>query len=249
MIEAKNIYFSYDNKIIADNISLHLDKGELCTLAGINGCGKTTLMRIISGSVSPCKGNLYADGIEYNKYTKKELAKVISYLPQTRNIPSMTVEQLVSHGRFPHLGFSRIMTTKDKEAVKKALYMTKLEDMSHRNLKTLSGGERQRAYIAMTLAQDTDYILLDEPTTYLDINHKFEIMELLSDIKKSGKGILAVLHDIDLACRYSDRMLLMKNSEITYSDSPDPLISDGRIQELFNIKCTIENNHYIFDIE
>ena len=114
MIEAKNIYFSYDNKIIADNISLHLDKGELCTLAGINGCGKTTLMRIISGSVSPCKGNLYADGIEYNKYTKKELAKVISYLPQTRNIPSMTVEQLVSHGRFPHLGFSRIMTTKDK---------------------------------------------------------------------------------------------------------------------------------------
>lgn len=238
MLEGRKICFGYTREPVIKNVDVTFEKGKLYTIAGSNGSGKTTLIKILAGLIQS-DGNLSLDGVSYSGYSKYDFAKKVAYLPQTRDIPSITVGQLVNHGRFPYLGFSRIMTPADKEAVQKALCMTNLENMVNKNLKNLSGGERQRAYIAMTLAQDTDYILMDEPTTYLDIGHKFDIMELCSKISKSGKSVIAVLHDLGLACRYSDMMMLLANGTIYNSGTPKMLIENGDMEKVFDVECSI----------
>lgn len=237
MIETKNIGFGYEKSPVLKDISLTLEKGQIYGLAGVNGSGKTTLLKIL-GRLLDAEGEIYLEGKSYKDYERCEFAKKVAYLPQTRSIPSITVGQLVSHGRFPYLGFSRIMTSADKEAIEKALCMTELENMRSKNLKNLSGGERQRAYIAMTLAQDADYVLLDEPTTHLDICHKFEIMNIIKQIKDSGKTVVAVLHDLELSCKYSDRMILLKDGRIYGSDTPHSLMKKGMLRDVFNVECT-----------
>lgn len=249
MLEGRKICFGYTREPVIKNVDVTFEKGKLYTIAGSNGSGKTTLIKILAGLIQS-DGNLSLDGISYSGYSKYDFAKKVAYLPQSRDIPSITVGQLVNHGRFPYLGFSRTMTPADKEAVQKALCMTNLENMVNKNLKNLSGGERQRAYIAMTLAQDADYILMDEPTTYLDIGHKFDVMELCSQISKSGKSVIAVLHDLNLACRYSDIMMILFNGSIYNSASPKTLIENGAVEKVFNVKCSVyekgENKDYLF---
>ena len=238
MLEAKNICFGYTKDNVLKSISVNFEKGNLYTIAGANGCGKTTLLKAFARLIKP-SGELLLDKKGYDKYERYEFAKKVAYLPQVRSTPSLTVGQLVAHGRFPYLGFSRVMSAEDKAATEKALLITGLENMKDKNVKNLSGGERQRAYIAMTLAQDADYIFMDEPTTYLDICHKFEIMELISKISKDGKAVVSVLHDLSLACRYSNKILLMSDGRIYDEGEPIEIVKKGSLDHVFGVTSDI----------
>ena len=165
MIELRHLQTGFEGRVLSKNIDLRLEKGKMLTLIGPNGCGKTTLLRTLSGALPPLGGEVLLEGRPLHSYRRKELARKAAYLPQVREVPEITAEALVSHGRFPHLGFSRKMTARDRAAVEEAIALTGIEPLRHKNLKALSGGERQRVYLAMAIAQETDLVLLDEPGT------------------------------------------------------------------------------------
>lgn len=169
--------------------------------------------------------------------TNKETAKVISYLPQNRDIPNIRVYDLVMHGRFPYLGFPRIPANEDKLKVREALYTLGIEKYRNKNIRELSGGQRQKVYIAMVLAQDTDVVFLDEPTTYLDINHQLEILEIVKNLKKMGKTVVMVIHDLNSALTFSDMVCLMDKGGVVIYDKPQAIYESGKIEEIFNVKC------------
>lgn len=237
MIEIKELSFSYDDKKTLDKVSLNVEKGKITTLIGPNGCGKTTLLKCISGIERNFDGTVNLDGKNVLSYSLKELALKMSVLAQYRGISSISVKTFVSHGRFPHLDISRKMTQEDKQKVSEALETAGVTHLADRMIDELSGGERQRVYIAMTLAQDTPYVLMDEPTTYLDISHKIDIMKLMESMKKSGKTMLCVLHDLSLALHYSDTVAVMENGKIISISSPEQAVRDGVIDRVFSVKC------------
>lgn len=237
MIKAEKLSFSYGDKRVIDNLSAEFRPGELCSVIGVNGSGKTTLFKLLSRLLTPSGGCVTVDGKEASSYTPKNYAKTVSILPQYRPTPSISVYDLVAHGRFPYLGFSRRLSSKDICKIEDALNTTDTMRFKDKNIRELSGGERQRAYIAMLLAQDAKYFLLDEPAAHLDIAHCFEIMELLKRLCRQGKGIITVLHDLSLALKYSDRLLLMDGGTASVFDSPDSLAASGRLNEVFKISC------------
>ncbi len=177
-------------------------------------------------------------GMDISSVPNKELAKKVSFLPQLRAVPNITVYNLVMHGRYPYLGFSRTPQRLDKEIVENAIENMRLEKYIDKNVQNLSGGQRQKVYLAMVLAQDTDIIFLDEPTTYLDINHQLEILETIKKLKQMGKTIVMVLHDLSSALSYSDRICLMENGEITIYDTPQAVYESREIDRVFNILST-----------
>lgn len=237
MINAQNLRFSYGKAEVIKNVSLNLEKGKLYAVIGPNGSGKTTLIKLLSRLNKESEGSLFLDGEPYGKIGRKDFARKVALLPQGRNVPTMTVFDLVSCGRFPHLDLSRRMTAQDEEIVRFSMKSAGVEAFGDKPLKKLSGGQRQRVYIAMLLAQDAPYVLLDEPTTHLDISAKFDIMELLCDIRRSGKCVVAVLHDLDLALKYADEIILMSRGEIVNIGSPEETVASGKIQSAFGVKC------------
>lgn len=238
MIELKNVSFSYGTTPVLKNISGTFYAGELCGIVGANGCGKTTLIRLLSRLEHPSSGEILMDLEPYETYGRKEFAKKASLLPQERPIPAISVREFVSHGRFPHLELSRRLTAHDREIVTQAMQMTDTLQFAHRSLKELSGGERQRAYLAMLLAQDTPHVLLDEPTTYLDISMRFSVMKILSQMRDSGKCVVAVLHDLSLALQFCDRLWVMERGTLRACGTPRELVSQDVLDEVFAIRCT-----------
>jgi iron complex transport system ATP-binding protein len=168
--------------------------------------------------------------------SRNEIAKKTAYLSQGKNTPDMTVEQMVLHGRFPYLSYPRRYSTYDREVAGKAMEAVGIAELAHKPLYTLSGGMRQNAYIAMALAQDTDYILLDEPTTYLDISHQIELMKLLRKLADNGKGIIAVMHDLPMAFNYSDEILVIENGKSRVQSNPIDICGSAVIKEVFNVQ-------------
>ncbi len=237
MIKIKDLSFSYNNEKTIKNVTMEFSQNELCCILGANGSGKTTLLKLIDRLIEPDSGNIFIDNKPLAKFNRKELAQIIAYLPQIMNSPSITVYELVSHGRFPHSGFSRSLTTLDKEIVERALISTKMQDLKHKNIRMLSGGERRRAYIAMLLAQDAKYLLLDEPAAYLDIFHSFEVMELLKELKSLGKTLIVVTHDISSALKYSDKIIVMDDGKSIFCGTPDELLKTACLQKIFHIEC------------
>lgn len=253
MIKCDNIFFSYGNNCIFQNLSLELCKGELMCVVGLNGCGKTTLLNLISGITKPQKGDIYVDGIKATQYTGLDFSKKVSFLPQNREVPDMNVYDYVLCGRFPYHGVFGSFTETDKNAVLDAMAKVEITHLGERTLKSLSGGERQRANIAMVLAQSTPYMLLDEPITFLDIPHAFEIMNLIVNIKKEGKGIISVVHDMAFALKYADKLLVIdKNSKNYMIATPDVALECGAIDKAFGIKCrafeTDKGREYFFNM-
>lgn len=251
MIEVKNVSFSYGKENVLDNISTQFRQGEICAVLGVNGSGKTTLLRLLSRLSKPTEGSIELDGKPFSAYERKEFAKNIAMLPQCRAIPSISVYEFVSHGRFPYLGFSRMLAVRDKEMIEKAISYTGLNNMRNKNLNALSGGERQRAYIAMLIAQDTKYVILDEPTTYLDIAHNFEVMEMMCMMRDSGKGVAVVLHDLSQALKYSDKVLILENGKTAFYGTPPDAVESGSIERVFGVECTSRKygdcTEYIFN--
>lgn len=236
MLELKNIYAGYGKKQIIKDISISFSKSELVTVIGPNGSGKSTMLKSVMGIVPLTSGEVCIDGEKTSGLTRNQLALKAAYLSQGKNVPDMTVSQLCLHGRFPHLSYPRRYSSEDKSIVAEALQRLGISELANRPISSLSGGMRQNAYIAMALAQDTDYILLDEPTSYLDISHQLELMKTVKNLSKQGKGIVAVLHDLPLAFAFSDRIAILKFGRIIAEGKPDEIYNSAVIREVFGVE-------------
>lgn len=240
-IETKDLSIAYDDHLVVDSLNLSIREGEITSIIGPNGCGKSTVLKTIGRIIKKQKGMVYLDGEDIAKISTREIAKKMAILPQTPTAPSgLTVKELVSYGRYPHQkGFGKL-TTEDKEIVEWAITVTKLNEFQHREIDSLSGGQRQRVWIAMALAQQTDLILLDEPTTYLDMAHQLEVLELLKELNNTQEcTIVMVLHDLNLASRFSDMIVAVNGGTIKASGSPKEVITKENLKEVFQIDATI----------
>ncbi|MEQ9763077.1 ABC transporter ATP-binding protein [Streptococcus jiangjianxini] len=240
-IQACDIDVAYDHTTIIENLSVSLPRRAITTIIGANGCGKSTLLKALTRIHSIKKGHIYLDGQSIAKMPTKEVAKKIALLPQALEATEgITVYELVSYGRFPHQRYLGTMTAHDRSHIHWAMEMTKVTELANLEVDSLSGGQRQRVWIAMALAQDTDTIFLDEPTTYLDLNHQLEVLELLERLNKdSDKTIVMVLHDLNLSARFSDHIIAMKKGTIRYQGSVEEVITPERIKDIFQIKAHI----------
>lgn len=233
MLELKNISAGYGKTDVITDVSLKLDDGSLNVIIGPNGCGKSTLLKSVIGSVALTQGEVMLDGESLPRGTER--AKRISYLPQGNLTPEMTVGDLVLQGRFPLLGFPRRYSRSDRAAAKSALEKMGLTELSDRYMSTLSGGMKQRAFIAMTLATGSDHLLLDEPTAYLDVAGKMALMELLCELTSNGHTVAAVIHEVDFAMRYADRICVLDGGKAVFFGTPEELYSDGIIEKVFGV--------------
>ena len=237
MIRLNKVSSGYMGVNIINDISLSFEKGKIISIIGKNGCGKTTLLKTASRLLKPYSGDVFLNGKSVFRIASKEVAKHISYLPQNRDLPSIKVLDLVMHGRFPYLGFPRIPTAEDRMIVEAAIKRLQITGYKDKNIGELSGGERQKVYIAMILAQDTDIIFLDEPTTFLDINHQLEILEIVKDLKAMGKTVVMVVHDLNSALTYSDKVCLMDKGEVVIYDNPETVYKSKLIEKIFEVSC------------
>jgi iron complex transport system ATP-binding protein len=210
-------------------------------IVGANACGKSTLLRGLARLLRPRAGAVLLDGGAVDAITSVDVARVLGLLPQAPVAPDgITVGELVGRGRYPHQGWFRRWSASDAAAVASALEATGIADLVDRGLDELSGGQRQRVWVAMALAQDTDLLLLDEPTTFLDISHQVELLDLLTDLNRTaGKTIVIVLHDLNLACRYGDHLIAMKNGEIMAQGPPREVVTAALVADVFGLDCEI----------
>ena len=234
MLKLENLTTGYGNIPILSNLSAVFPEGQVTALIGPNGSGKSTLLKAMAG-ILPSTGRVLLDDTDLTALSSKERAKQIAYLPQNRPIPEITAQRLVLHGRFPYLGYPRRYRREDYEKANAALETMGISDLSHRLLPTLSGGQRQKVYIAQALAQETPIILLDEPTTYLDISHQLALMAQLRTLSDSGKTVILVLHDLSLALEYAHHIAILHNHQITAQGTPDEIYNSPNIKEAFDI--------------
>lgn len=239
MIEIKNISKSYGTKKVVDNVSFNIEKGKITSFIGPNGAGKSTVLSIISRLLPSDDGEVFIDGKELKSWDTKELSKRLSILKQSNNLNiRLTIRELVSFGRFPYCE-GRLKEV-DERFVEDALSYMQLTDIQDKFLDELSGGQKQRAYIAMILAQDTDYILLDEPLNNLDMKHSAEMMKMLRQmVKDFGKTIIIVIHDINFASCYSDKIVALKDGKLVNYTSTDNMITEGNLKCLYDMDFNI----------
>ena len=240
-ISAEHISVAYEDKVILKDLSLDLLDGNITTIIGSNGCGKSTLLKALTRIQAIKSGQILIDGETIAKLSTKEVAKKIALLPQVLEATEgISVYELVSYGRFPHQKYLGNLTSFDRDKIHWAMEVTRVTPYANLDVDSLSGGQRQRVWIAMALAQDTDTIFLDEPTTYLDMNHQLEILELLYRLNQENhKTIIMVLHDLNLATRFSDCLVAMKDGEIKYQGSAEEIMTDAILKDIFHIKAQI----------
>ena len=236
MLELRGIAAGYGGTPVLREVSFTVPKGSLTALIGPNSCGKTTLLRAAARQLPLLAGEILLDGRPVSSYGRTEFARKAAFMPQVRSVPAITAGALVAHGRFPHLGFSRRLRPEDRAAVQAAMEATGVADWANRDLRALSGGERQRVYLAMALAQDTDLILLDEPTTYLDPGRQFELLDLIASLPGRGKTVVMVLHDLSHALRYSTQLLLLEQGRLVQRGTPEELYAGGQLDRVFGIR-------------
>ncbi len=248
MIEIKNLNGGYGKKQVLFDINETINSGEITSVIGPNGCGKSTLLETAAGLLAPFSGEIIADGNNIHKMDPRERAKKISVLSQQRSVGTLTVRALVFHGRFPYLGYPRKYTDEDKRIVNEAMKSAGVFSFADESVSSLSGGQQQKAYIAMLLAQDTDIVFLDEPITFLDINYQLELMEMIKKMKASGKTVIMIIHDLNLAMTFSDKIIAMRDGKIMLSGGPKDIYDSGVIEEIFDIKAKYskEEGQYFF---
>lgn len=245
MIHIQNLTVGYSQPVLTD-ISFSVSPGSVTAIIGPNGCGKTTLLRAMAGQLKAMKGGIFLRGKDISQYERKKLARTVALLPQVRDVPSLTVRALAEHGRYPHLGPGRRLTPRDREQVQLALEQADVAELSQLELRELSGGQRQRAYIAMALAQDTDIILLDEPTTHLDLNRQFELLGLIRSLQAAGKTVVLVLHDLNHALSCSDQLVLLQEGRLVQTGTPRQLLSGGQLERVFGVQIHETPKGFLF---
>lgn len=240
-LNAAHLRLAYENVCIIEDLSLTIPDGKMTVLVGPNGCGKSTLLRGISRLLKPRQGSVILSGQDIWKLPTKELAKQLGILPQGPVAPEgLTVHELVAQGRYPHQSWFQQWSAEDERITREALEITNVADFADRPVDTLSGGQRQRAWIAMTLAQDSDMILLDEPTTFLDLAYQIEVLDLLHDLNiERRKTIVMVLHDLNHACRYADHIIAVQAGQITAEGFPADVMTETLVEKVFGIACRI----------
>ncbi|WP_328290279.1 ABC transporter ATP-binding protein [Nocardia aurantiaca] len=241
ILSADNITLGYGDRVIVDGLSVEIEPGLVTTIIGPNGCGKSTLLRSLGRLLRPTAGRVLLDGKAISTMKTKDIARIIGMLPQTPVAPEgLTVADLVARGRHPHQSWLRQWSADDEAEVANALQQTGIADLAGRTLDELSGGQRQRAWISMALAQGTDILLLDEPTTYLDLAHSLEVLDLVDRLHDDvGRTVVMVLHDLNLAIRYSDRLIVMHAGRVVAQGLPADIIEADLLREVFGLHAEV----------
>jgi iron complex transport system ATP-binding protein len=239
-LDARSLTIGYDRRIISEDLSVAIPNGSFTVIVGANASGKSTLLRALARLLTPTAGEVRLDDRPLSEYHPKELARAVGLLPQTSLAPDgITVIDLIARGRYPHQGFLRQWSVDDEAAVTEAMDATGTADLAGRLVSELSGGQRQRVWIAMSLAQQTPILLLDEPTTFLDIAHQIELMELLTDLNAQGRTLVAVLHDLNQAARYGSHLIAVKDGRIVAEGAPADIVTAELVEEVFGLACVV----------
>jgi len=240
MISTKNLSVSYGPKTIIKDLTFTVKKGKITALIGPNGCGKSTLLKSLSRINKSSPGQVLLADKPLSEFADKQLAQKMSLLPQVLITPEgITVQRLVEYGRSPYLSHWGKLGKEDKEMVLTAMQETGVHEFAQQPVESLSGGQRQRAWIAMILAQDTDIVMLDEPTTYLDLSHQIELMKLMQAMKDQGKTVIVVLHDLNQACRYCDHLVVMKEGDLITEGTPKSVFTETLLRDVFSLEAKV----------
>jgi iron complex transport system ATP-binding protein len=240
-LAAEQLRLAYDDTVVVDGLDLELTEGSFTAIVGPNGCGKSTLLRALGRLLRPASGQVLLDGRAIARTPTREVAKVLGLLPQTPVAPEgLTVGDLVARGRHPHQSWLRQWSRDDEAVVAEALSWTSMADLADRAVDTLSGGQRQRAWISMALAQGTDLLLLDEPTTYLDLSHQIDVLDLVARLHtERGRTVVVVLHDLNLAARYAQRLVAMKDGVLVASGTPEEVLTEQLLADVFELEARV----------
>lgn len=241
LLTANKVVAGYHKKIIVNGIDIEIPSNKISVIIGANACGKSTLLKTMARLIKPISGEVALDNKEINSLPSKHLARILGLLPQSPVVPEgITVSDLVARGRFPYQTLLKGLSKEDYAAVEEALDIMGISELANRSVDELSGGQRQRVWIAMALAQQTDILLLDEPTTYLDITYQIEILDLLTDLnRKRGTTIVMVLHDINLSARYADYIFAVREGKLIAQGEPSKIISEDLINKVFGLDCSV----------
>ncbi|MGQ4527195.1 ABC transporter ATP-binding protein [Dermabacteraceae bacterium P13136] len=239
-LHARAVRVSYDRREVLHGVDLGITPGTFTAIIGPNACGKSTLLRSMARVLPLADGHITLDGDAIHRLPSRKLALRLGLLPQSATAPDgITVADLVSRGRSPHTGPLRQWSNDDEAAVSAALRATGVTELAQARVDELSGGQRQRVWIALLLAQQTEYMLLDEPTTYLDVSHQFEVLRLLQGFKRDGKTVVTVLHDLNQAARFADRLVAMKDGRVVSQGAPEEVLTADLVTEVFGLPCLV----------
>jgi iron complex transport system ATP-binding protein len=240
-LEADRLSLGYGERQIVSDLSLQIPTARVSVIIGANGCGKSTLLRAMGRLLAPRGGQVLLDGKRIDKMPTKEVAKVLGVLPQSPQAPEgLTVADLVARGRHPHQAWYRQWSSDDHAAIDEALAMTGMTEFADRTLDQLSGGQRQRAWISMALAQGTELLLLDEPTTYLDLAHQVDVLDLVQRLHSElGRTVVMVLHDLNLAARYADRLVALRAGKVVAQGRPHDVLTEGLLRDVFDLEAKV----------
>ena len=240
-LRGEALTLAYGKKTIAESLNVTIPDGHFTAIIGPNGCGKSTLLRTLSRLMTPVHGHVYLDGEEIQRYASKEVARRVGLLAQNATTPGdISVQELVARGRYPHQPLFTRWRQEDEDAVQRAMQATGIVNLAGQSVDTLSGGQRQRAWIAMVLAQDTSIMLLDEPTTWLDISHQIDLLELLSELNRErGYTLAVVLHDLNQACRYATHLIALRGGKIVAEGAPKEIVTPALIEAVYGLRCMI----------
>ena len=239
-LTARDLTLRYGDRVVSTRLSLDVPDGAFTAVVGPNACGKSTLLRAFVRLLRPTGGAALFDGRAVGEYPGKELARALGFLPQEPVAPEdVRVRQLVARGRFPHQSLLSTWSVADEEAVAEAMDAAGVTDLADRPVHELSGGQRQRVWVALVLAQRTPYLLLDEPTSFLDITHQYQLLELLSRLRDQGRTVIAVLHDINQACRYADHLVALRDGRVVAEGPPSRVVDAALVDKVFDLPCVV----------
>ncbi|MFE2196013.1 ABC transporter ATP-binding protein [Streptomyces olivaceus] len=240
-LTAENVTLAYDQRVIAKQLSVEIPDNSFTVIVGPNACGKSTLLRALSRMLKPSEGRVLLDGSVIQSTPAKQVARTLGLLPQSSIAPDgITVGDLVGRGRYPHQGLLRQWSTEDERVVQESMAKTGISELAERYVDELSGGQRQRVWIAMALAQQTPLLLLDEPTTYLDIQHQIDVLDLCADLhEEQGRTLVAVLHDLNHAARYATHLIALREGKIIAEGAPKDIVTADLVERVFGLRCQV----------